>query len=227
MRFTDLLVILFLLSFSINTFSQSICPKGKTYCEGECGRFVDEDGDGCCDLVIKDSSKKSSHNSSQEIVDIKLPKEKSLDSQTIDIETISLEVENDDEIIEQLSVQISNNTSKEKNQNQKRYSLILISSITIGLYLFSSLLVRIKLIKKITHRKIWNTLLLISFLGSCILGFLLVIQLNYNVLNSIYLLNLKLHVEFGIAMTIISVFHVFWHIKYFKRILGISSKCNE
>ena len=72
--------------------------------------------------------------------------------------------------------------------------------------------------KKITHRKIWNAILLITALMSCLLGFLLAVQLNYRFGMSWFSPILKLHVEFGIAMTIVAFFHVVWHLKYYKNL---------
>lgn len=79
--------------------------------------------------------------------------------------------------------------------------------------------------KKISHRKIWNILLLITGLVSCLLGFFLVIQINYN-LKMDWLWTIKLyHVQFGIAMTVIMVIHILWHTNYWKSIFN--SKKNK
>ncbi len=73
--------------------------------------------------------------------------------------------------------------------------------------------------RKITHRKIWNIMLLITALVSCLLGFFLVIQINYG-LKMDWLRTVKYyHVQFGIAMTVIAVFHIFWHLNYWKNII--------
>ncbi len=226
---------IFILCLTIYTnciFSQSPCPKGKTNCQGECGRFIDEDGDGNCDLVVqveikdekdkvKDDKDKVKEKDTAPSIDI-TSNAISLESEEILSETITLEVENDDEIVA-LSTNKTKSTQitqeEEKSQTPKPYRLITITLITLIAYLSTFLMVKLNWIKRTLHRKIWNTLLLICFLLSCVLGLILVIQLNYNVLKDIYLLNLKLHVEFGIAMALIAIIHIFWHIKYFKRII--------
>lgn len=93
--------------------------------------------------------------------------------------------------------------------------------ILITLTLFygvSAWLVNKKLLNLATHRKIWNFFLLITFLVSAILGILLVIKINYGwqipLPNSLFW-----HVEAGIAMTIVSIFHILRHWKYFKNYL--------
>lgn len=231
MRF-KFIFILFITIYTNCIFSQSPCPKGKTNCQGECGRYIDEDSDGNCDLVaqveikdeidkVKDEKDKVKEKDTAPSIDI-TSNAISLESEEILSETITLEVENDDEIVA-LSTNKTKSTQitqeEEKSQTPKPYRLITITLITLIAYLSTFLMVKLNWIKRTLHRKIWNTLLLICFLLSCVLGLILVIQLNYNVLKDIYLLNLKLHVEFGIAMALIAIIHIFWHIKYFKRII--------
>ena len=101
---------------------------------------------------------------------------------------------------------------------RNNYHLFPILFILSLLYGASILLVNKKLLALATHRKIWNVLLLITFLISAILGILLIMKINYNwqipISNSLFW-----HVEAGIAMTTISVFHILWHRSYFKNLL--------
>jgi hypothetical protein len=99
------------------------------------------------------------------------------------------------------------------------YDLIFVSSITLGLYFLTLILYKRNIIKRIHHRKLWNLLLLLTFLVSCLFGFFLVIQLNYNVAMSAFKTLMYWHVEIGIAMTIIAVIHILWHLTYFKNML--------
>ncbi|MDD2529959.1 MAG: hypothetical protein PHN41_01890 [Bacteroidales bacterium] len=209
--------------------AQFTCPRGLINCDGQCGRFVDENGDGICDpseftpvetktsvVIEKEESKPKAEKKSIQTKDTAISIPIKIDTIHSDGDTlIEVEVE---EII--YNTQVLNSDSKEtkKKVKSKPYRLIGISAITLICYVFTMLLVRFKIIRKIIHRKIWNTLLLINFLMSCLLGLLLVVQLNYNILKSIYLTNLKLHVEFGIAMTIIAIIHIFWHLPYFLKL---------
>lgn len=102
-----------------------------------------------------------------------------------------------------------------KKQLSSVYPLIEISAATLLLYLLTWLLAKFNVIKKNTHRKIWNMVLLITFLVSGILGLVLVFQINYSILGNWYSDFLLLHVDFGIAMALISIFHILWHAKYF------------
>ncbi len=99
-----------------------------------------------------------------------------------------------------------------------QYYLITISATVFIAYLVSFILSKINIIKKSTHKKIWNLLLLITFLVSAILGIILVIQINYK-LDLPFLKEILIwHVNFGISMSIIAIFHLSWHFKYFQNI---------
>ncbi len=100
------------------------------------------------------------------------------------------------------------------------YDLIFVSSLTLLLYFTTLVLYRRKVITKIHHRKFWNLILLLTFLVSCLFGFFLVIQINYNVAMKAYKTLLYWHVEIGIAMTLIAVIHILWHLTYFKNMLS-------
>lgn len=100
------------------------------------------------------------------------------------------------------------------------YDLIFVSAITLGLYFTTLLLYRRKVITRIHHRKFWNMMLLLTFLVSCLFGFFLVIQINYDVAMKAYKTLLYWHVEIGIAMTLVAVIHILWHLTYFKNMVS-------
>lgn len=72
-----------------------------------------------------------------------------------------------------------------------------------------------------THRKIWNILLTLTFLASGLLGILLVIRINFGISIPLPFNMLYWHVEAGIAMTAISIFHIIWHWPWYR---GLVSK---
>ncbi|MDD2344947.1 MAG: cytochrome b/b6 domain-containing protein [Bacteroidales bacterium] len=111
------------------------------------------------------------------------------------------------------------------SQKAKPYDLILISFITFVLYSITFILSKLNLLRKIYHRRIWNFILLLTFLISCLFGFFLVIQINYGFAMEWFRTVLYWHVQIGISMTIISVFHIFWHLKYFKNLLKKPKGC--
>jgi membrane-associated HD superfamily phosphohydrolase len=111
------------------------------------------------------------------------------------------------------------NPIQEKALQNKTYNFFEILIALTILYIITFYLSRTKKIKLITHRKIWNVLLLISFLGTGISGIILVIKMQYGVIANIPTNMLFIHVETGIAMALISIFHIAWHWKYFKRMI--------
>ena len=115
--------------------------------------------------------------------------------------------------------------SKESAGGKIDYFFIHIVLILITFY-FVSLLISKKKKKKCQHRKIWNILLLITFLISGIFGILLVLDINYGIKIPFYSDLLFWHVEFGIAMTIISIFHITWYWKYFKNMIPKKKNLN-
>lgn len=109
------------------------------------------------------------------------------------------------------------------------YLLFPIGIFLLMLYLLSGFLARINIISKLFHRKLWNSALLITFLVTGILGILLAIQTNYKLEWPLVKTLLKWHVDFGIAMSFVGIFHLLWHIKYYLKIFKPSdgSSVNE
>lgn len=106
-----------------------------------------------------------------------------------------------------------------------------LSPIAIGFFLVyavSFALYKTKRIKTSTHRKIWNVLLMATFLITGVMGLLLTVQAQYGLPFSMPVNLLFWHVEAGIVMTLISFFHLGWHFKYYARLLRTSrSKARE
>ena len=106
-------------------------------------------------------------------------------------------------------------------QTTTTYHLLLISLFLILLYFTTYILSKKKIISVINHRKIWNFLLLISFLISGLLGIFLIIKINFGITIPLPFNTLFWHVEIGIAMFVISMFHTLWHWSYFKKMVGM------
>ena len=98
----------------------------------------------------------------------------------------------------------------------------MVSPIALGFFLIyavSFALYKTKRIRVATHRKIWNVLLLATFLITGIFGLLLTIQLDYTLPFTIPINILFWHVEAGIVMTLISLFHMGWHFNYYRNLV--------
>jgi hypothetical protein len=90
------------------------------------------------------------------------------------------------------------------------YHVIPIAVILTLLYTVTYLFSKKGIIKLADHRRLWNWALLATFLISAMLGMILAICINFGwtVLFD--------HVELGIAMTMISIYHILWHWNYWK-----------
>lgn len=101
-------------------------------------------------------------------------------------------------------------------QGSDRFNLVLIGGSITVLYIASWLASKNKIISVVLHRKIWNLLLLIAFLGNTLLALTLVAILSYGIENPLPVDPLFWHAEFGIALVFIALFHILWHISYFQ-----------
>jgi hypothetical protein len=117
--------------------------------------------------------------------------------------------------VEDIELTTNSKTGGSSKNKKPIYDLLPIILISTALYLIGLFLVKKKKISTLNHRRFWNILLLISFLGSCLLGLLLVIRINTGFVLSLPFNMMYWHVELGIVMTIISIFHIIWHWKYF------------
>ena len=92
------------------------------------------------------------------------------------------------------------------------YDLIIPTIPIIGGYLFTYSLYRLKLVRKTLHINIWNLIIGFAFLISAGAGFLLLIFLNLGVTLPVSPQLLYWHVEFGITLALVAVFHfhIYW-----------------
>lgn len=108
------------------------------------------------------------------------------------------------------------------------YLVTPIAIVFFLIYATSFILYKTKRMKVSTHRKIWNVLLLGTFLITGIFGIILAIQIDYTLPFTIPVDLLFWHVEAGIAMTLISLFHMGWHFNYYKNLVrNTRSKLRE
>lgn len=95
------------------------------------------------------------------------------------------------------------------------YAVIPLGILSLYLYFFSSGLVSTGILSRKLHRRIWNYILLITFLVSALSGLFIALQINYKW--EIHWIDpfLKWHVDFGIALSFTGIFHFLWHWKYY------------
>lgn len=211
------------------------CPWNRVNCSHGCGRHFDDNGDGYCDYSILELK------SVAPIDTVKKTEIKTVETKKIILKDSAISLKNKTKVepnkTNNNSESSTINTTADSNQiskattplviqnskspnKSKPYDLISISCITLFLYGISFIMVKFKLMRKNIHRRIWNILLLITFLISCLFGFFLVVQINYQFAFDWLSTLLYWHVQIGISMTIISVIHILWHITYFKKIFS-------
>jgi hypothetical protein len=83
-----------------------------------------------------------------------------------------------------------------------------------------------KVFKPLTHRKIWNVILLVAVLVSALFGIILTLNIEYKTHISLPFNMLFWHVEAGIALGVVAFFHVLWHWRYFSKMLKKAEQVN-
>ncbi|MFH0758761.1 MAG: fused MFS/spermidine synthase [Bacteroidota bacterium] len=104
---------------------------------------------------------------------------------------------------------------------QGPYHLIPLGILLILTYLGSMLSVRLQMLDRNRHRQIWNAFLLLFFFSSSMLGLFLAIKVNYK-LNIPWIDKaMQWHVDMGIGLAFVAIFHLTWHLGYYRRALNI------
>jgi len=105
------------------------------------------------------------------------------------------------------------------------YTIFIILGISLVVYTISYTFTKSRYFSFPDHRRIWNYLLLFSFILAGGTGILMALTdaLDINLAGkAIWKEN---HVRFGLVWFVIALFHFIWHLKYFKKagqkILGI------
>ena len=220
------LFLLFAVFAAMAVMAQQDCPQ--VDCPGICGRFVDADGDGFCDHGKLSAKEKATVPAEQTAPAAQTPQPKKPVKTVSDAPTTATQevTETAETPVVETTVAEPEAATEATNGNEEpveapkpfRYPLFTILGITLALYLFTFAMVRTGKMAKPTHRKIWNVVLGLTCLVSCLLGIVLAFLINYGIHPTCYVTLLHWHVYFGIAMTLIAIFHIFWHTEYFKAI---------
>ena len=123
------------------------------------------------------------------------------------------------ETIQKVDSQKSEVQENFKTPKTNQYYFLLILGVSTILYLTTYFLSKKNKISNVTHKRIWNLLLLISFILTALSSIMLVLKLEYGINLNLPLNITFWHIETGIVMIIISIFHTIWHLPYFKSYL--------
>lgn len=196
------------------------CPRGETNCAypGICRSYVDTNNDGICDhsqpapKESADGDLSVSSTDTPEMI-VKVNEKTGLYA----IDDNSTVIAGLDDSGSMRGGDIANGS------NRLSYYLVPIILIISILYGISYLLSAKHIIKVVVHRRIWNVLLLVSTIISALLGLFLILGIDFGIDISLPLNSLFWHVEAGIAMGLIAVFHIIWHWRYFQKMLKPAS----
>ena len=92
------------------------------------------------------------------------------------------------------------------------YDILIPSIPVIAGYLITYLLYKNGLIKKSLHISLWNFIIMVAFLITGGAGFLLLILLDMGIIVPISTPLLYWHVEFGVTLLLVGIFHfhIYW-----------------
>jgi len=138
----------------------------------------------------------------------------------LDLKNVTLQKDN-------IKTEIKNVTNTPIKNTKNIYSFFPVIIFVSILYLVTLILSQKNIITQLTHRRIWNIALLLSFLAVAILGILLVIRIMYGWSIKLPFNTLYVHVEAGIIMTVISIIHIIWHWQYYTCIFKSKDKCKK
>ncbi|MBM4240595.1 MAG: hypothetical protein FJ150_02820 [Euryarchaeota archaeon] len=99
------------------------------------------------------------------------------------------------------------------------YNIIPVSILLIGAYILSFVFYKRGFIRKVLHVRIWNILIFFSFLIVGVFGIILIAFIENGITTPISQKMLFWHVEVGIALLAISIFHIHCYWRSFRRIL--------
>ena len=98
------------------------------------------------------------------------------------------------------------------------YEILIPSIPFVGGYLVTYVLYKTGLIKKSLHVNLWNFILFCAFLVTALAGSMIMILLELGVITSLNLGLLYWHVEFGITMALVTLFHIIIYWKSTRRL---------
>jgi hypothetical protein len=190
------------------------CPKGKvndTY-PGDCHDYIDTNKDRICD------------RSQPAPVATAAPKTTTVPATSVNSTLADSSITPGSAVSAEVDGAGAVDTNSAAKANTGSYYLVPILAGLIVAYCITWILSAKKVFKTLTHRKIWNVVLLVSALVAALLGIILTFNLDFNTNITLPFNMLFWHVEAGIALGIVALFHVVWHWRYFAKMLKMANQ---
>jgi len=196
--------------------SATACPYGNVNCPypGQCGRYIDVDGNGLCDLsqtTTATTSDTSTTNTSD-----------SSDSTTVD------QGHGNGNNADDATADSANATADPGNDfgggydgGGDHYYIMPISLILILGYLLTYFLFKKGILKRNKHRRIWNLLLTAGYLGTSGTGVLLIILINLGIRTALNPSLIFWHAELAVLMVVGTLIHVHIYWKSFRNMFRV------
>ena len=188
------------------------CERGKVNCAypGDCHSYTDSNGDNICDRSQSNPTSSSS-TSSTSVTQVS----------TSTAAVASVNVTSTPSTTQAAVTSTATGTDTAASaSNKSSYYFIPILIVLVILYGITWTLSAKKIMRTLLHRKIWNIVLLAAVIVSALLGIFLVLNIDFDFNITLPFNMLFWHVEAGIALSIIAVFHIAWHWRYFAKLVG-------
>ena len=181
---------------------------------GQCSRYIDVNGDGICDLsqAVAATSTTGTGSTTSTSGDSSSGSSSSSGDSSGGINT-----QNDDH--SNASAAAVHDPSSGVGDSD--FHIIPVSILIIGIYFFTHYLFSKGILKPKKHKRMWNLLMLGSYLGTGITGLLLVYMINWGVLLAYRYGLAYWHAELALLMTIVTIIHFHIYRKPFKKMFMV------
>jgi hypothetical protein len=189
---------------------------------GQCGRYMDANGDGICDLSQVVTTTTSTDTTSQ---DTSSSTDTSGDSSSASSSTGGHDAQNvnsDPSDVNNTTIDPNSGGLDGSNATDgTNFHIIPISLLIIGAYFFTHYLFSKGILKPKTHKRLWNLMLMGGSIGTGATGMLLIFMINLGI-NLAYRDGLTYwHVELALLMVIGTLIHFHIYKKPFKNMFKV------
>jgi hypothetical protein len=198
------------------------CPRGQVDCAfpGKCRLYIDTNGDSLCDRSQSDPAASAAGTGTDSTSVISGPISTVLAVTATAAPESAAAVNADTAVVDSAAPSAASQVVGLKHS----YYFVPVFLVLAVLYALTWTLAARKIIRTLTHRKIWNFVLMISMVVSALLGLFLILNIDFNFGISLPVNMLFWHVEAGIALGVIGAFHILWHWRYFAKLLKAGEK---
>lgn len=196
------------------------CPYGLSNdpFPGQCGRYIDSNGDGICDLsqVLASSSTSSSASTSDTDSGSSSASSDSVNSNQLD----SGNSNGSDNASAVTDTGSSGSDGASLGVDDYNYHVLPISFLLLAGYMFTYFLFQKGILQSKTHKRLWNLLVTVGYAGVGVTGILLTLMINLGI--KAYTQGITFwHAETAVLMVIGTLIHLHIYRKPFQRMFKV------